>query len=271
MIAVLAVAGGASLLGLGLVIQPRWAVTELAERSPEVVYYVETREPLVALTIDDGPDPETTPEVLEVLARHGARATFFLIGERIEGREPLVARIVREGHELGNHLSRDRPSVELAAAEFEAALLSTERALAPFGSVRWLRPGGGWYDDEILSIAAKHGYRCALGSVYPYDAQIPWPGFATFHISRKARPGSVIVLHDAGARGLRTAETLRRVLPELGRRGFRVVTLSELVDSAASTDSIRLPGSGGSVRIHSLENRSRPLQTHASDRIEVEL
>lgn len=215
-----------------LLYQPRWLISELAERSPGVLYYVETRRPVVALTIDDGPDPETTPAILRVLARHRARATFFLIGARARALDSLVSRIVREGHELGNHLARDRTSVRLSAAEFEAGLVETHRTLARFGPVRWLRPGGGWYDDTILTIAAKHGYRCALGSVYPYDAAIPWSDFAVFHVVRSVRAGSIIVLHDGGGRGRRTARTLSRVLPELRDRGFEVVTLSELVETA---------------------------------------
>ncbi|MBI4512707.1 MAG: polysaccharide deacetylase family protein [Gemmatimonadetes bacterium] len=235
MIAVIALTVGGLFSGLVVLYQPHWLVAELAERSPEVLYFVETRERVVALTIDDGPDPETTPEILRVLARHGAQATFFLISRRIEGHEPLVARIVREGHELGNHLTRDRSSIALSAREFEAALLEADRTLSRFGPVRWFRPTGGWYDEPMLSIAADHGYRCALGSIYPYDALIPWPDFAAFHVLSKVRPGSIIILHDAGTRGRRTVEALRQILPELNRRGFDVVTLSQLVDSAVRT------------------------------------
>lgn len=218
--------------GLVLLYQPRWLVAALAARSPEVLYFVETDRPVVALTIDDGPDPETTPRILRVLARHGARATFFLIGDRAEAHDSLVARLVGEGHELGNHLTRDRTSIRLSAPEFEAALLAADRILSRFGPVRWFRPGGGWYDEEMLTIAARHRYRCALGSIYPYDAAIPWSGFAAFHVLRKVRPGSVIILHDGGGRGRRTVEVLRRVLPELERRGYEVRTLTEIVGSA---------------------------------------
>ncbi len=62
--------------------QPDWIVTLLAKLSPEVVYFVPTEEPVVALTLDDGPDPVTTPLILDVLKKHGARATFFVIGNR---------------------------------------------------------------------------------------------------------------------------------------------------------------------------------------------
>ncbi len=198
-----------------------------------MLYFIETEESLVALTIDDGPDPETTPSILQLLARHHARATFFLISDRVDGNAALVRRAVAEGHELGNHLTRDEPSIALSSDEFAEALREAHATLARFAPVRWVRPGSGWYDREMLSIIAAHGYRAALGSVYPYDALIPSSRFAAQHVLRKVRPGSIIILHDGGARGARTAQTLEAILPELARRGLQVVTLSELIPVGA--------------------------------------
>jgi peptidoglycan/xylan/chitin deacetylase (PgdA/CDA1 family) len=76
----------------------------------------------------------------------------------------------------------------------------------------------------------RHGYRCALGSVYPFDAAIPSVGFAARYIIWNAKPGAIIVLHDGEERGTRTARVLSRVLPELQQRGFRIVSLSELTE-----------------------------------------
>jgi peptidoglycan-N-acetylglucosamine deacetylase len=101
--------------------------------------------------------------------------------------------------------------------------------LAPLAPLRWARPGSGWYSRETVAALSRQGYGCALGSVYPWDATIPSSAFASWHILRNVRPGAIIVLHDAGSRGRRTLNTLSTVLPELRRRGYRVVTLSELV------------------------------------------
>ncbi|MGH7674283.1 MAG: chitin deacetylase family protein [Gemmatimonadales bacterium] len=208
--------------------QPRWLLGLVARGADDVLFFVEGSRPRVALTIDDGPDATTTPRILDILARHHARATFFLISSRVAGNEGVVSRIVAEGHELGNHLTRDEPSSRLSAGAFEAALVEADSLLSRFGPLRWFRPGGGWYSDTMLAIARARGYRCALGSVYPYDALIPWPRFAAFHILSTARAGDVIVLHDGGARGARTVAGLERILPALERRGLAVVTLSEL-------------------------------------------
>jgi peptidoglycan/xylan/chitin deacetylase (PgdA/CDA1 family) len=139
-----------------------------------------------------------------------------------------VRAIVTGGHELGNHLTRDEPSVELTAEEFEADARAAGAVLERFAPVRWLRPGSAFYNATMLATIARLGYRCALGSVYPYDPQLPSSRLATAYILAHARPGAIIVLHEGGGRGRRTVRTLARVLPVLRARGYRVVTLSTL-------------------------------------------
>lgn len=226
--------------------QPNWLVAQLARHSPRVLYFVDTEEPVIALTIDDGPDPRTTPRLLDLLARHDARATFFLISDRVGPHEDLVASIVDAGHEIGNHLTKDEPSISMAPAEFEASLMEADSVLSRFAPPRFARPGSGWYSDTLLAILEAHGYRCALGSIYPYDATIPSSEFSAALILRKARPGSIIILHDGGARGERTLDALKIVLPELNRRGLRVVSLSQLVDHTSTFDFTPAPALRGS-------------------------
>lgn len=211
-----------------VVFQPRWLMTALAKLSPDVVYFVETEQQAVALTIDDGPDPRATPAILDLLKQHEAHATFFFITDRVPGNEEIVSRTVKEGHELANHSTADEPSIFLKSSEFERRFLKAHEALSRFADIRWFRPGSGWYTEKMLSIINRHGYRCALGSVYPFDPQIPSAWFIKQHVLRGVKPGSIIVLHDHGARGERTIAVLGAVLPELKRRGFSVVTLSEL-------------------------------------------
>ena len=220
-------------VGAFALFHPDWIVAMLAQRSPKVVYFARTQEPVVALTIDDGPDAAATSRILDVLNRHGARATFFLITSRIPGNEGIVARIVEEDHELANHLTVDEPSIRLSPADFERRLLEAHDALSEFADVRWFRPGSGWYNAAMLATLGRHGYRCVLGSVYPFDPQLPSAWFSAHYVLWTVRPGSIIVLHDHGGRGERTAAALDRILPALNRRGFRVVTLSELLDPGA--------------------------------------
>ncbi len=231
------VIGGAlaltSALGALLFFQPKWILKHLEARMPGTIYYVKTAEPILALTIDDGPDPVATPELLEVLARHNAQATFFLFSDQVDGNEELVRRIVREGHEIGNHLLDDNPSIQLSAEAFERALLDSHTVLSRFADVHWFRPGSGWHNGPMLATLEKHQYGCALGSVYPYDSHLPFPWFSRLHLSLNVFPGAIVVLHDGGARGRRTAAVLETTLPDLQRRGYQITTLSQLIKRSA--------------------------------------
>jgi peptidoglycan/xylan/chitin deacetylase (PgdA/CDA1 family) len=209
--------------------QPEWILMRLERRSPNVVYSIDTQEKILALTIDDGPSASTS-EILDVLQEYEVHATFFLISSHIPGNETLVQRIVAEGHELGNHHTLDKPSIRYSAAEFENELIKAHEILSQFSTVRWFRPGSGWYNTTMLSPLEEHNYRAALASVYPFDVIIPSTQFASRFILWRTRPGAIILLHDNDNRGVRAAETLRIVLPELISRGYQFGTLSEVVE-----------------------------------------
>ena len=217
-----------ALLGVAFWTAPRWLVPRIAARSPRCLYVVPTHERVVALTIDDGPDAEHTSAILDVLREHGARATFFFIASRVSGNEALIDAAVAEGHELGNHLVHDVPSNRMSPDAFVAAIREADGVLTRFGTVHWLRPASGWYDDVMLDAIEREGHRCALGSIYPYDAHHGSARLSAAYVLSNVRPGAVIILHDGGSRGRRTVDVLRRVLPSLRARGHRVVTLSEL-------------------------------------------
>src|SRR5919109_3951638 len=174
---------------------PRWLVPRLPERFPGCLYAVETSTPAIALTIDDGPDARTTPELLRTLREHRARATFFLISGNVTHNDSLVAAMSNEGHEIANHLTRDEPSIRLSLRAFDSALTAAGRTLSRFGSVRWARPGGGRYNQRMVATMQQRGYRCALGSVYPYEAEIPSARFSSAFVLAHARPGAIVVLH----------------------------------------------------------------------------
>lgn len=211
---------------------PPSAVVHLAERvTPAVVFSADVDEPVVALTIDDGPSARTG-DILAVLAEHEARATFFVIGENVERHAATALRIRARGHELAHHMTAAEPTIRLDATEFRARFDRMHRMLVDLGGVPLFRPGSGWYDERMVEAVARSGYRLVLGSVYPFDAQIPIPSFLSWYVLRNTRPGSIIVLHDGNGRGPRTAEVLRRILPELKRRGYRIVTVTELLRSA---------------------------------------
>lgn len=124
----------------------------------------------------------------------------------------------------------DEPSVDLPSETFRARFEEMDAILDSIGGSSVFRPASGWYNDRMVTDAAKLGYRTVLGSVYPFDAQVPFPKLSTWYMRQLIGPGSILVLHDGPERGPRTAEVLRALLPELRARGFRVVTVSTLTE-----------------------------------------
>ncbi|OJI90333.1 hypothetical protein ASPTUDRAFT_231989 [Aspergillus tubingensis CBS 134.48] len=210
-------------------------------------------EKIIALTIDDAPSAYTL-DILHLLQEYNARATFFLIGSQIPGREGILHTLVKSGMELGNHAMHDEPSVSLEREVLEQEMQEVEGVIARVyeevgverprdgrGVVRkWFRPGSGFFSGWMRELVRGLGYRIVLGSVYPHDAQIGWAGVNAWHVRSLVREGSIVVMHD---RRSWTVEGLRRVLPVLRDRGFRVVGLGEamgIVDAANNNN-----GDGG--------------------------
>ena len=217
-------------------LRPGPVVRWLSRRFPDVLFQQVKAGPLVALSFDDSPHAASTPRILDILAEHDAHATFFMIGEHVAGNEEIVRRLVDEGHELGNHMMSDAPSARLSAAEFERQLLQTHELLARFGPVRWFRPGHTWFNRRMLDQIHRHGYRCAMASAYALEFLPVSAPYAARHILLNVRPGGLIILHDGVPDLERTIAVLRRILPALRRRGYRVVTVSELAAAGQMRD-----------------------------------
>lgn len=219
---------GAALAGCAHHAEPRWLVRMLPGSYPEVVYFVPTAEPAIALTIDDGVDAATTPLILDVLHEHDATATFFLVSNSVSGNEALVGRIVAEGHEIGHHMTEDQPTASLPPEELTEKFFRAAGTLERFAPITWFRPGSGRYNRRIVRLTRERNYRIALASVFPLDTLMANPSRVAAYVRRMVRPGSVIVLHDVGDRGRRSVETLELLLPEFRNDGVKVLSLSGL-------------------------------------------
>jgi peptidoglycan/xylan/chitin deacetylase (PgdA/CDA1 family) len=224
---VFAIVFGLTIVGSAVTALPTAVMEWKRADSPEVLFYVGTEEPVVALTIDDGPS-DATPEILDVLAENGARATFFVIGQNVLERPDLTRRLVAEGHELGHHMMVDEPSIDLPDETFRARFDAMDDILDGYGGSHVFRPASGWYDDRMVEHAADLGYQTVLGSVYPFDAQIPFPTLSNWYMQQLTSPGSILILHDGPERGPRTAAVLRKLLPQLRAQGIEVVPVSSL-------------------------------------------
>lgn len=202
----------------------------------DVLWHVQTTKRVVALTIDDAPS-QHTKEIMEVLRASDATATFFVIGSQVAGREEVLTRLVHDGNELGNHAMHDEPSRSLSNAELLEQIETVQGRIADAYSAanvsqpepRYFRPGSGFFSTRIREMIAGIGYHIALGSIYPHDPQIPYFKLNARHVLSMVRPGGIIICHD---RRPWTAPMLKVVLPELRRRGYRIVGLTELLQAA---------------------------------------
>jgi peptidoglycan/xylan/chitin deacetylase (PgdA/CDA1 family) len=188
----------------------------------------------LALTFDDGPDPEWTPRVLERLAAGGVRATFFVVGERAERAPDLVRRMAAEGHEVGNH-SWSHRSLWLcgprATADEIARAHDCITALAGTPP-RHFRPPWGMVNAAMFSAVRRVGERCVFWSIQP-EGQRPAPADRQVgYVLRRAHPGAIVDLHDAegtpGAPG-RLLDALPALLTGLRERGYDFATVGELL------------------------------------------
>ena len=211
---------------------PTSLVRYFQRRWPDVLWQVSTSSKIVALTIDDGPS-EYTYEIMQILKSNNATATLFLIGSQIEGHQGLLQDLIRSGNELGNHAMHDEPSLPLSDANLVEQIQSVEEMLQkPYTDVgakpppKYFRPGSGLFNTRMRKLLGRLGYRLVLGSIYPHDPQIPYWRLNASHVLSMLRPGGIIICHD---RRSWTAPMLRNVLPEIRRRGYRVVNVTELL------------------------------------------
>ncbi len=236
-------------VGAVVVVQPRWVFDVMVRIVPEVVWRVDTAEPLVALTLDDGPAPGHTSVVLDLLARHEAHATFFMIGERAEAHPDLVEAVRKRGHEVGNHAYTGRRTIGLSEEEFLATLLRTEQVLDLQGPIKLYRPPSGLISPSQLALVQKNGYRCVLGSAYPYDPARPPAGYIRWLVEKNMAPGAIVILHDGIPDPSQTLAALEGILAAGQEKGLRFVTVSELLAAGASAPRSRQDPAPANLRV----------------------
>lgn len=181
----------------------------------------------IALTIDDGPDPLWTPQMLDLLRRNGVRATFSLIGKQAHAYPALVRRIIAEGHGVCNHsMTHPQPFGARSAAAIHQQIADAQSAITDAGGVApvlFRAPAGDWTPDVLAAVGSLA--LVPLGwDVDPRDWSRPGTATVTTRLLA-ARPGDILLCHDGGGDRAQTIESLRAVLPALRLRGLQFVTL----------------------------------------------
>ncbi len=204
-------------------------VEQRLERSGSLVKRVPATRRRAALTFDDGPTPDVTERVLDVLAQNGVRATFFCVGTQVRSCAWLCRRIQSEGHLLANHSWSHAYLPDLPVGLAMEQITATNHAIkdAVGESPRYFRPPYGARSATLLERVAAVGMTTVLWDVDPTDWASPKPGVVVNRVVDRVQPGSIILLHDGPASGADVASVLRELVNRLCQERFELVRLDE--------------------------------------------
>ncbi len=194
--------------------------------------------PFVALTFDDGPDPLYTPAILDILAQHNVKATFFVVGRHVELYPDIARRIVAEGHDIGNHTYSHRSLIPLGTERVLEEIIRCEEIIeAVTGERPYLfRPPRGVYSQAVREILNERQYTLALWSISSQDWRESSSRIITQNILQSVCGGDILLFHDSGniisAQGgnrYNTVSALPVILAGLEEKGLIPVTMSEML------------------------------------------
>lgn len=229
-----------------------WAESPASQLFGQTLVSGPSNRHVVALTYDDGPNPPYTDAILRVLESEHVRATFFVVGRAVASYPEIVRREIRDGDALGNHTWNHAHMIVMDRAQIDRSLTRTSQAIEAATGVRTtiMRPPYGARDWLVLAESRRLGYTPVMWSVpLADDWKNPEPALVAARILRYVRNGSIIVLHD-GNRGLLCAHdhlasqlcnrssaalATRSIVVALKRRGYRFVTIPELLRASART------------------------------------
>ncbi|GAA0471651.1 bi-functional transferase/deacetylase [Paractinoplanes deccanensis] len=197
----------------------------------------------IALTFDDGPDPEWTPKILDVLGKHHAPATFFVVGSQVARHPAIARRITDEGHEIAGHSFTHPDLAELPdwRREMENSQTQLAIAYATGRSSSLMRPPYSSFADaitdkdwETVQSVGQQGYLTVLDTMDSQDWRRPGADAIVRNLTPRGTAGQIVLLHDAGGDRSQTVAALDRLLPELQRKGYRFSTVSAAIGAEAN-------------------------------------
>ena len=184
----------------------------------------------LALTFDDGPGPYT-PEIISILKRMRVPATFFEVGVLEQYFHASTSRIVDAGDVVGDHTFYHAPMGRLSPRDQQAELLEGAAAVERYGAPfpRLFRPPYGLWNSDTLSLLHHHRMLMVLWTVDTSDYRLPGWGAIVSSALSGAKPGAIILLHDAGGNRSETVEALPKIINKLRARGYQLVTVPKLL------------------------------------------
>lgn len=201
-------------------------------RPASALSHVSTTRPYVALTFDDGPSPRTTPRLLALLTRHGAHATFFVIGQQAQAYPDLIRQEVSQGSEVEPHTHTHSNLRQASAPRLRTEVLGSAALVGRLSgrTPAFFRPPFGTYDRRLVDLARGAKLHITLWSA-TLDTR-DWSGRDAASITRQVlkhiSPGAIVLFHDGPGLRRNTLAALDQILPALGARHLQAVTLATL-------------------------------------------
>jgi peptidoglycan/xylan/chitin deacetylase (PgdA/CDA1 family) len=199
--------------------------------SSDGVYWHDNNNNMIALTFDDGPHYKYTHEILDILKEYNVKATFFVIGKLAERYPEIILRELAEGHEIGNHTWSHPKISKCSSVKLVNEIILTERILNEIADYRpkIFRPPEGSFKKEVATIAENNDYKVILWTVDTKDWAHTPPDKIVETVLEKTESGSIILCHDFIGYDSPTPDALREFIPALLKKGFKFVTVSELL------------------------------------------
>ncbi|MBS0285868.1 MAG: polysaccharide deacetylase family protein [Proteobacteria bacterium] len=202
-----------------------------AAATGEPIRHVKTDEKVVALTFDDGPDKPYTEQILGVLDKHNVKATFFVLGGNAKAYPDLIKKIMKDGHDLGNHTMSHSMMKNKSVETMKNDIASVDKILRNLGYEKEItfRAPFGITSPNLKTALQQLDKRMVLFTFLPQD----WTKISSQQIynnvMKQMKPGLIITLHDGGARRENTVKATEMLIDNLQKQGYRFVTVSELL------------------------------------------
>ena len=217
-------------------------------------------EKVIALTFDDGPWPETTEQVLDILKQNNIKATFFMVGLHIKRHPELAKRVAQEGHTIGNH-TWNHPLQDVSLADAAYEIDGMEKLIYETTGVRTalFRPPGGRFNGGLATYARERKYATTLWSVDSEDYYVSSP-ILIDNVLKNVQPGRIVLMHDGGGDRSATVKALPQIISALRQQGYRFVTVPELmaIQTKDPTDAKDQPIGTGAERSPSFPSMRDP-------------
>lgn len=201
---------------------------------PGAIYDHPIKDKVVALTFDDGPMPVYTTQILDILDEYQAKGTFFMIGERMQEYPGIVKEVAQRGHVIANHTfthPEDLRTLDDRQVEWE--LKTTANISENLSGQRnyLFRPPRGIMDERLMRAVRAAGYEVIIWSICADNKAAPTPELMAKRVTEQIKPGQIILLHDGRFPGRKLdVEATRLILADLSQKGYRFVTVPELLN-----------------------------------------